>query len=306
LTRKNSPGLELAGSDEVYRVRETSSWHSRGGDVVNQTEATKDGKVVHIHRKIHPTAIVDPGAIIGKDVEIGPFSIVGPDVEIGDGTRIGPRVIIEGWTVIGKNNQIYAGSIIGNEPQDLKFKGEKTYLFIGDNNIIREYATISRGTLGGGGETRIGNNNLLMSYVHVGHDCQVGNNVIISHGSGIGGHVTIEDRVVIGGLVGIHQFTKIGRMAMVGAHTMVNKDVPPYVIVDGHPARPYGINIVGLRRNGLSPELRMEIKRAYKILYRSNLNVAQAIEQMEQELAGHEEIDHLLRFLRSADRGICR
>jgi UDP-N-acetylglucosamine acyltransferase len=273
---------------------------------VSPTEISRENKVVPIRRKIHPTAIIDSNALIGTDVEIGPFAIIGPNVEIGDGTKIGSRVAIEGWTVIGKNNKIYAGAIVGNEPQDLKFKGEKTYLFIGDNNIIREYATISRGTEGGGGETRIGNNNLIMSYVHVAHDCQVGNNVVVAHGSGIAGHVTIEDRVVIGGLVGIHQFTKIGRMAMIGAHTMVTKDVPPYIIVDGHPAKPYGINIVGLRRNGLSPELRMEIKRAYKILYRSNLNVAQAIEQMEQELPGNEEIDHLLRFLRSADRGICR
>ncbi len=280
--------------------------YPRGGEVVSPTEISRESKVVPIRRKIHPTAIIDPNAVIGTDVEIGPFTIIGPNVEIGDGTKIGSRVIVEGWTVIGKDNKIYAGAVVGNEPQDLKFKGEKSYLFIGDNNIIREYATISRGTVGGGGETRIGNNNLIMSYVHVAHDCQVGNNIVVAHGSGIAGHVTIEDRVVIGGLVGIHQFTKIGRMAMIGAHTMVTKDVPPYIIVDGHPAKPFGINIVGLRRNGLSPELRMEIKRAYKILYRSNLNVAQAIEQMEQELPGNEEIDHLLRFLRSADRGICR
>lgn len=273
---------------------------------MNPTEISRESKVVPIRRKIHPTAIVDPDAIIGTGVEIGPFTIIGPNVQIGDGTKIGPRVVIEGWTVIGKNNKIYAGAIIGNEPQDLKFRGEKTHLFIGDNNVIREYATISRGTVGGLGETRIGSNNMIMSYVHLAHDCQVGSNVVMSHASGIAGHVTIEDRVVLGGLVGIHQFTKIGRMAMVGAHTMVTKDVPPYIIVDGNPAKPYGINIVGLRRNGLSPQLRMDIKRAYKILYRSNLNVAQAIEQMEQELPGNEEIDHLLRFLRSADRGICR
>lgn len=269
-------------------------------------ETKRDSNVIPIRRKIHETAIVDPNAVIGTDVEIGPYAIIGPHVQIGDGTWIGAGAIIEGWTVIGKNNKIYAGAIVGNDPQDLKFKGEKSYLFIGDNNIIREYATISRGTEGGGGETRIGNNNLFMSYVHVAHDCQVGNNVVVAHGSGIAGHVVIEDRVVIGGLAGIHQFTKIGRMAMVGAHTMVTKDVPPYIIVDGNPAKPYGINIVGLRRNGLSPETRMEIKRAYKILYRSNLNVTQAIEQMEQELPGSEEIDHFLRFLRSAERGICR
>jgi len=272
---------------------------------VNPIESSRD-KIVPLRTKIHPTAIVDSNAVIGSGVEIGPYAIIGPDVEIGDGTQVGPRVIIEGWTVIGTNNRIYAGAVIGNDPQDLKFKGEKSYLFIGDNNCIREYATISRGTKGGGGETRIGSGNLIMSYVHVAHDCQIGNHVVVAHGSGIAGHVNIEDRVVIGGLAGIHQFTKIGRMAMIGAHTMVTKDVPPYIIVDGNPAKPYGINIVGLRRNGLSPEFRMEIKRAYKILYRSSLSVAQAIEQMEQELPGNEEIDHLLRFLRSADRGICR
>lgn len=265
-----------------------------------------ESKVIPIRTKIHETAIVHPDAVIGSDVEIGPYTIVGPNVQIGDGTTIGAHVIVEGWTTIGKNNRIYSGAVVGNDPQDLKFRGEKSYLFIGDNNIIREYATISRGTEGGGGETRIGNNCLIMSYVHVAHDCQVGNNVIISHGSGIAGHVVIEDRVVIGGLVGVHQFTKIGRMAMIGAHTMVTKDVPPYILVDGNPAKPYGINIVGLRRNGLSPETRAEIKRAYRILYRSNLTVPQAIEQMEQELAGCPEIDHLLRFLRSADRGILR
>jgi UDP-N-acetylglucosamine acyltransferase len=273
---------------------------------VNPTESSRDNKVIPIRSKVHPTAIVDPNAVIGPDVEIGPFAIIGPNVEIGAGTQVGPRAIIEGWTVIGSNNKIYAGAVIGNEPQDLKFRGEKSYLFIGDNNIIREYATISRGTDGGGGETRIGNNNLIMSYVHVAHDCQVGNHVVVAHASGIAGHVIIEDRVIIGGLAGVHQFTKIGRMSMIGAHTMVTKDVPPYIIVDGNPAKPYGINIVGLRRNGLSPEFRMEIKRAYKILYRSSLSVAQAIEQMEQELPGNAEIDHLLRFLRSADRGICR
>ncbi len=265
-----------------------------------------ESKVIPIRRQIHETAIVHPGAIIGSDVKIGPFSIIGEHVEIGEGTEIGAHVVIEGWTTIGKNNKIYTGAIVGNDPQDLKYKGEKSYLFIGDNNIIREYATISRGTEGGGGETRIGSNCLIMSYVHVAHDCQIGNQVIIAHGSGIAGHVTIEDKAVLGGLCGIHQFTKVGRMAMVGAHTMVTKDVPPYILVDGNPAKAYGINIVGLRRNGLSPETRAEIKRAYRLLYRSNMTISEAIEHMEQELAGSPEVDHLLRFLRSADRGICR
>ncbi|MBO2521857.1 MAG: acyl-ACP--UDP-N-acetylglucosamine O-acyltransferase [Clostridia bacterium] len=267
---------------------------------------TERSKVIPMHTKIHPTAIVSPNAQLGVGVEVGPYAIIGDNVVIGDGTRIGPHAVIEGPTTIGKNNKIYAGAVIGNDPQDLKYKGERTYLTIGDNNIIREYATISRGTEHGGGETRIGNNNLIMSYVHVAHDVQMGNHIVIAHASGIGGHVVIEDRVNIGGLCGIHQFTKIGRMAMIGAHSMINKDVPPYVLVTGNPPKLYGVNIVGLRRNGLSPEVRMEIQRAYKILYRSGLNVSQAIERMERELPGIEEIDHFLRFLRSAERGICR
>lgn len=266
----------------------------------------QESKVISFNRKIHETAIVHSGAKIGPNVEIGPYAIVGENVEIGDGTVVGPHAVLDGWTVIGKNNKIYAGAAIGADPQDLKFQGEKSYLFIGDHNIIREYATISRGTEGGGGETRIGNNNLFMAYTHVAHDCQVGNHVIMSNSSALAGHVTVEDRVVIGGLAGVHQFCKVGRMAMIGAHTVIVKDVPPYVIVDGNPAKVFGINIVGLRRNGVTPEARAEIKKGYKILYRSNLNVTQAIEQMEQELPGIAEIDHFIRFIRSAERGICR
>lgn len=259
-----------------------------------------------MHAKVHPTAIVAPGARLGAHVEVGPYTIIGENVQIGDWTKIGSHAIIEGWTTIGSRCKIYSGAVVGNDPQDLKFRGEKSYLFIGDDNIIREYATISRGTEGGGGETRIGNGNLIMSYVHVAHDVQMGNHNVIAHGTGIGGHVVIEDRVTIGGVSAIHQFSKIGRMAMVGAHTMISKDVPPYVLVKGNPAKLYGVNIVGLRRNGLSPEVRIMIQRAYKILYRSGLNVSQAIEAMERELPASEEIDHLLRFLRNADRGICR
>ncbi|HHW14634.1 MAG TPA: acyl-ACP--UDP-N-acetylglucosamine O-acyltransferase [Firmicutes bacterium] len=263
-------------------------------------------KVVPISRKIHPTAIVHPGAVIGLNVEIGPYAIIGENVQIGEGTVIGPHAVITGWTTIGKNNKIYAGAQLGIEPQDLKFKGEKSYLVIGDNNLIREYATITRGTEGGGGETRLGDGNLVMTYAHIDHDVQIGNHCVIVNGAALGGHVVIEDRVTIGGLSGIHQFTKIGRMAMIGACTKVVKDVPPYVTVDGHPARVVGINVVGLRRNGVPQDVREEIKRAYKILYRSDLNVTQAIEQMENQLEGLPEIDHFIRFIRSAERGICR
>lgn len=257
-------------------------------------------------RNIHETAVVHPNAKLGKDVIVGPYAVIGENVEIGDGCVIGPHVLIEGWTKIGVGNKFHHGATIGCEPQDLKFKGEKSYLVIGDYNTVRENVTISRGTEGGGGETRVGSHNLFMAYSHIAHDCQVGSYIVIANGSALAGHVVVEDRVVIGGLCGIHQFSKIGKMAMVGACTKVVKDIPPFVMVDGNPAKVSGINVVGLRRNGLSPEVRDEIKKAYRILYRCNLIIAQAIEQMEQELQASPEIDHFIRFLRNADRGICR
>lgn len=265
----------------------------------------KERKVIPM-AKIHDTAIIHPGAKIGRKVEVGPYSIVGENVQIGEETVIGPHVVLDGWTTIGKNNKIFHGSSIGFIPQDMKFKGEKSYLFIGDNNTIRENVTIHRGTEEGGGETWIGSNNLIMAYCHVAHDCQLGNHIIMSNATNLAGHIIIEDNAVIAGLTGIHQFVRVGKMSMIGAHSKVVKDVPPYILVDGHPARVNGINVVGLRRNGIKPELRDEIKRAYKILYRSNLNISQAIEKMDQELDASEEIEHLLRFLRNAQRGICR
>jgi len=264
-----------------------------------------ENKVVAL-REIHETALVHPGAKLGKNIVIGPYAIIGENVELGDGCIVGPHVVIDGSTKIGNNNKFYHGASIGVEPQDLKFKGEKSFLFIGDDNIFRENVTVSRGTAGGGGETRIGNNNLFMAYSHVAHDCQVGNNVVIANCSALAGHVTVEDRAVIGGLCGIHQFTKVGKLAMIGACSKIVKDVPPFIIADGNPARVAGINIVGLRRSGISPEIRDEIKKAYRILYRSNLTIEQAIERMEHELHGTEEIDHFIRFLRNAERGICR
>lgn len=264
-----------------------------------------ESKVVAL-REIHETALVHAGARLGKNIVIGPYAIIGENVELGDGCIVGSHVVIDGWTKLGANNKVYHGASVGVEPQDLKFKGEKSFLFIGDDNTIRENVTISRGTEGGGGETRIGNHNLFMAYSHVAHDCQVGNNIVLANCSALAGHVTVEDRVTIGGLSGIHQFTKIGKMSMLGACTKIVKDVPPFIIVDGNPARVAGINIVGLRRNDILPETRDEIKRAYRILYRSNLSIEQAIEKMEHELQGTAEIDHFIRFLRSAERGICR
>lgn len=256
-------------------------------------------------RKIHETAVIHPGARLGKDVEVGPYAVIGENVLIGDGTKVGAHVVIDGWTSIGKNCVFFPGVSIGAEPQDLKFAGEKSYVFIGDNTRIREYATVNRAT-GEGEETRIGHDCLMMAYTHVAHNCVVGNHVVMSNCATLAGHVVVEDRVVIGGLSGVHQFVKIGRNAMVGGATKVVQDVPPFVIVDGHPARVAGLNNVGISRAGLSDMARRNLKKAYRILYRNGLTLTQAIAVMEQELESCEEIEHLLRFLRNAERGICR
>lgn len=256
--------------------------------------------------KVHDTAIVDTGVELGPKVEIGPYSVIEENVKIGSGTKIGSHVQIQGSTRIGSDNEIYNGVSIGLPPQHTDYEGEKTHVFIGDNNIIREYVTIHRGTVDGGGETKIGNDNLLMAYSHVAHDCKLGNNIIMANAANLSGHVTVENNAYISGLVGIHQFVRIGRLAMIAPHTKVTKDIPPYIEVRGHPARVKGINVVGLRRRGVSAELREEINRAYDILYNSDQNIGQAIEEMDQKLETSEEIEHFIRFLKSSSRGICR
>ena len=250
---------------------------------------------------IHDTAVIAPGARIGKNVEIGPYSVIGENVEIGDGTKIGPHVVITGWTQIGRDCRIFQFASIGEEPQDLKFKGEKSYVFIGDRTTIREGATVHRAT-GEGEETRIGNDCLIMALTHVAHNCVVGNHVIMSNLASLAGHV----RAVIGGMAGVHQFVKIGRNAMVGGMCKLTQDVVPYTIVDGHPAKAVGLNSVGISRAGIPIESRRRIKQAYRILYRSGLSLSQAIAVIEQEVDSCEEIEHFLRFLRNAGRGICR
>ena len=256
--------------------------------------------------KIHETAVIDSGALIGEDVEIGPYSVIGENVKIGQGTTIGSYAQIEGWTQIGENNQIYDGVSIGLPPQHLEYEGEKTFLYIGDNNIIREYVTIHRGTVDGGGETRIGNNNLLKVYSHVAHDCNLGNNIVLSNAANLAGHVTIENDAYISQLVGIHQFVKIGALSRVDSHSKVIKDLPPYIRVKGHPAQINGINWDGLNKKGVANSLKKEIKKAYQILYQSDHNISQAIEIMDQELQTSEEIEHFMRFLKSSTRDICR
>lgn len=254
---------------------------------------------------IHETAVVSPGAHIEKNVEIGPYSVIGEHVEIEEGTKIGPHVVISGWTHIGRDCKIFQGSSIGEDPQDLKFKGEKSYTIIGDRTTIREGVTIHRAT-GEGEETRVGNDCLLMALTHVAHNCVVGNHVIMSNVASLAGHAVVEDRVVIGGMAGVHQFVKIGRNAMVGGMAKLTQDVVPYTIVDGHPAKVVGLNAVGISRAGIPQASRRAIKQAYKLLYRSGLTLKQAINLIEQEVDNCEEVEHLLRFLRNAERGICR
>ena len=254
---------------------------------------------------IHPTAIIDPRAEIGKGVKIGPYAVIGPNVTIGDGTELMSHVVIDGWTTIGKDCRFFPSASIGSEPQDLKFNGEKSYVIIGDRSVFREFVTVSRAT-GEGEETRIGNDCLFQACTHVAHNCIVGNHVIMSNCAGLAGHVTVEDRVVIGGIAGVHQFVKVGRNAMIGGLAKVVQDIPPFVIADGQPARIIGLNSVGLARAGISEETRRELKKGFRLLYRSGLNLGQAIESMEQELNSSEEVEHLLRFLRNAERGICR
>lgn len=255
--------------------------------------------------QIHETAVVSPKARIGRDVVVGPYSVVADDVEIGDGTVIGAHVLIDRWTTIGRENKIFTGAVIGSESQDLKYSGEQSFVRIGDRNIIREYVTINRATVPGA-TTVIGNDNAILSYCHVAHDCILGNNIIISNVTTLAGHVEVQDRAGLGGYVGIHQFVKIGKLAYVGGWSKVVKDVPPFVRVSGTPLKVYGLNSVGLERNDVTAESRAALKKAYHLLYRAGLNVTQAVEQITRDIEPTPEVRHLLSFLEAADRGICK
>ncbi|HAT8774808.1 TPA: acyl-ACP--UDP-N-acetylglucosamine O-acyltransferase [Legionella pneumophila] len=263
-------------------------------------------KVVSFSQLIHPTALISPYAKIGSNVSIGPYSIIGDNVSIGQGTTIGSHVSIQGWTQIGEDNQIETGAIIGAVPQDLKFAGEKSTVFIGNNNIIREYVTINRGTAGGGGETRVGNHNLIMTSVHVAHDVQMGNNNIIANAVAIGGHVVIDDWVTIGALCGIHQFVQLGRMSMIGAQSKITKDVLPYTLVSGNPPKRFGINVERLRRNGYSSSERIDIQRAYKILFQEGQTLTDNIEMLKKEFQKSMDVNYILKFLENSKRSFYR
>ncbi|MBI4116042.1 MAG: acyl-ACP--UDP-N-acetylglucosamine O-acyltransferase [Candidatus Omnitrophica bacterium] len=255
--------------------------------------------------RIHPTAIVHPDAGLGEDVEIGPFSIVTGTVKIGDRTSVGSRVTIEGNTTLGEECEIFTGAVVGSITQDKKYEGGTSYLKIGNRNKIREYVTINPGTKEGT-ETIIGDDNLLMAYSHVAHDCIIKNHVTLANSATLAGHVIIDDRAIVGGLVGVHQFVRIGTLAIIGGCSKVVQDVPPFMLVDGHPAKAFGINSVGLERAGVSKEERAQLKKAFKVLFRSGLSVKSAVVKIQEEIPASHPIQTLLQFLRESERGVSR
>lgn len=257
---------------------------------------------------IHPSAIIDPSAKLAADVEVGPYAIIGREVSVGSGTVIGPHAVIGDWTEIGCNNHIFHQTSVGAPPQDLKYRNEETWTRIGDNNVIREFATVHRGTVTGHGETVVGNNNLMMSYSHVAHDCRIGNGVVMANSATLAGHVTVEDNVILGGLVAVHQFSCIGAYSMIGGGTMVGLDIPPYMIAtsEKRDAKLRGLNLIGLKRRGFSEETIRNLKNAYKTLFMAHLKLQDAIEKIRKEIVNCAEVDNLLAFIERSQRGITR
>lgn len=255
---------------------------------------------------IHPTAIIDPSAKLADNVSVGPYTIIGANVEIGAGCEIASHVVINGPTTIGRNNRIFQFSSVGEEPQDKKFHGEATRLEIGDNNLIRESVTINRGTLGGGGVTKIGNDNWIMAYVHIAHDCIIGNQNIFANNASLAGHVLIDDQVILGGFSLVSQFNHIGSHAFTAMGSVISRNIPPYVLVSGHMAEPVGVNVEGLRRRQFSATQIRTIRQAYKLIYRAGLKVEEAIEHIAQLAQEEGELDLLIDFLKQQKGGIIR
>ena len=254
----------------------------------------------------HPTAIIHPNAKLADNVEVGAYSIIGEHVEIGSATTIGPHVVIHGHTRIGKHNRIFQFSSLGEIPQDKKYAGEPTRLEIGDHNTIREFCTFNLGTVQEARVTRVGNHNWIMAYVHIAHDCQVGNHTIFANNAQLAGHVQVGDFAILGGFTGVHQFCKVGAHVMTGVGTVLTQDVPPYVTASGNPAAPYGINSEGLRRRGFTPETVLAIKRAYKTLYKSGLQLEEAKAAIHEQAEACSELNILVDFIGSSQRGILR
>ena len=255
---------------------------------------------------IHSTAIVHPKAQIAEGVSIGPYSVIGEQVTIGRDTRIASHVLIEGWTTIGERNQLHSFSCIGTPPQDVGYKNEETYLIIGNDNVIREFATVHRATKKADRKTEIGNKNYLMAYSHVAHDCKLGNSIIMANSAGLAGHITIEDYAILGGIVGVHQYVRIGAYAMIGGQSAIVQDIPPYVSAAGNRAQLYGLNTIGLKRKGFSDEVISDLKKAYKIIFRSGMTIDEAIKKVADEFPGSKEVNYFVDFMRHSKRGVTR
>jgi UDP-N-acetylglucosamine acyltransferase len=255
---------------------------------------------------IHPSAVIDPGASLGEDIEVGPFTVIGADVRIGRGCRIGPHAVIRGPAEIGAQCRIFQFASVGEDPQDMKYAGERTRLVMGERNVVRECATIHRGTAQDKGETRIGNDNLFMAYTHVAHDCLIGNHVIMANAASLGGHVAIADWAILGGFSIVHQFCQIGAHSFSAMGSVVTKDVPPFITVGGHPAEARGINAEGLRRREFSAELIAAIRRCYRLIYLSNLKLGDALDQIRELAKLHPQLGCLADFIASSRRSIVR
>ena len=255
---------------------------------------------------IHPTAIIDPSAQLDASVEVGPYAVIGKQVKIGAGTWVGPHAVIDSWTEIGANNKVFQFASVGAPPQDLKYSGEETYLKIGDGNTIREFATVHRGTVEGGGLTTVGSGCLFMAYSHVAHDCIVHDHVILANSATLAGHVEIESNAILGGLVAVHQFTRIGCHTMLGGGALVNQDIPPYTVARGDRAKTVGLNQIGLKRRGFTDESIKSLKKAYRLYFRSGLHQEEALERIRQEVEACPEVDHFVTFIKNSQRGIAR
>jgi UDP-N-acetylglucosamine acyltransferase len=255
---------------------------------------------------IHPTAIVAPGARLGEQVQVGPYTVIGENVEIGAGTTIGSHVVVEGPTTIGRDNRIFPFSSLGAAPQDKKYGGEATRLEIGDRNTIREFCTLNRGTAQDAGATRLGNDNWIMAYVHLAHDCQVGNQTIFANNAQLAGHVHVGDYAILGGFTVVHQFVRIGEHSLTAMGTILLQDLPPYVMAAGNTAKPYGLNSEGLKRRGFSPASIARLKSAYKLLYKGGLTLSQAREELANRAGNEPELQPFLTFLEGSARGLIR
>ena len=255
---------------------------------------------------IHPTAIVSPKAEIGRNVTIGPYSVIGDDVILHEDVRVGSHCVIEGPSEFGSGTVFFPFVSAGQRPHDLKYKGEPSRLIVGERNVFREFTTIHRGTEGGGNLTSIGSDNLFMAQSHVAHDCHIGNHVIFSHTAALAGHVIVEDHVTLGAFSGVHQFCRVGKHAFIGASSVVVKDALPFARSVGNHARCYGPNTIGLKRQGFSPEVIRRIDHAFHLLLASKLNTTQATERIKAELSGHAEIDYLVEFIETSQRGVTK